>query len=392
MQEIPELYLPLSLPSDKWKATNINKFKYIPTWRDPSPPILSRRPSGQRLSNVNPNIDIKPTLTTIDSSKMNLPLTSQSIHPPPYFNITHSVSPIASNIADNQSLVVNLTLTDSYLNWINANVSDVNNSTVQGKTCKLFNSYQNVYWRNFSEQNNNIHTNLFPEDTSLHMSSGNIYYNEIKLMEQVSVMKMTLLPEVSEILLKHFLSPFSVEYLHHIIHKYYSSQMYELKQKKTSIRSTTQKNKLLKNLHSYLQRALQKSVCRNMFETAKIEGPLTFKTLDKLCKKKGLQSVLSANSLLFNYDGDSISISPTCVKHWQHLQLEPCGGTRNVAYVVALPESDFVVNSAKQFFRELNSMYEVSFLFLFIILMNCLKILSYLDYLNSTNFRMFLFL
>ena len=355
MQEIPETYLPLSLPSDHWKSLNTNKLKYVPTW-DPSPPILSRRPSGQRLSSVAGNIDMKQTLPTIDS-KMNIPLTSPSMHQP-YFNITHSVSPIASNIHDNQSLMVNLTLTDSYMNWISVNTNDMNNQTVQGKTCKLFNDYQNMYWKSFADQY--VQSSLFPEDTSLHMSTGNSSYNEMKLMEQVGIFKITLVPEVTEILLKHFLSPFSVEYLHHVLDKYYSCQNYQLKTKPRNIRrSRTQKNKLLRNLHAYLQRALQKPVCKNMFDTPKIEGPLSFKMLDKLSKKKGLQSVLSANSLLFNYDGDSISISPSAIKHWQHLQLEPCGGTRNVAYVVALPESEFIVNSAKQFFRELNSVYEV---------------------------------
>lgn len=351
--EIPHSYMPLSVPSSNWREMNSEKLKFMLTWDPKMPPILSRRPSGQRCPSVTGTIDIKQSIPTIDA-KINIPITSPSMHT--IYNMPHSISPVSSNVNDNQSLLVNLTLTDSYMNWVSVHAIEISTQSIQSRTCELFNDYQNIYWKSFDRKGP---SNLFPEDSSLHLATGNNYYcSEIKLLEQVGLQS-TLAPEISEIHLKHFLSPFSVEYLRHVLDRYYSYQTFSLKTKTKAIsRCIIQKSKLLKDLHAYLQKALQKPMCKGMFDTPKIEGPLSFKKLNKVTKKKGLQSILSANSLLLNYDRDSVSISPSAVKHWQHLQLEPYGGTRNVVYVVALPESDFVVSSAKEFFHELNSVYE----------------------------------
>ena len=355
---IADLYTPLLLPSERLNTVFHKHLKYTPSWDlSQNPPILCRRPSGNRT--VLDQADVTHGTSSGDS-KLTLSLPSplsvsrlSDVH-------TSGFSPVPISMQDYQSLIVNLTLADSYINWVNSNINLVNSvssSSAQDKTFNLFHMYQNILWK----ASNRGVSSLFPEDLSLQKTGTNTLESAVKPSVHVVSSNFLLQPELIEILLKKFTSPFSVKYFHHMLNKYYTNQPLHSKYNlKNPDCANIQKNKLLKELHLHLERALQKPVRKAIWDTPKVDGPLSFRKLNKLVNKMSLQSMLSANSLLFHYDGDALSISPDAVKYWQPLYLEPFGGSRNVAYIVALPESEFIVSSAKQFFKELNSLYEVS--------------------------------
>lgn len=64
-------------------------------------------------------------------------------------------------------------------------------------------------------------------------------------------------------------------------------------------------------------------------------------------------------SILVGSDKDWIALSPLAIKFWEKLLLEPYSYPRDVAYLVVAPDSDFVLQKTKLFFKEFSSMYEV---------------------------------
>ena len=53
-------------------------------------------------------------------------------------------------------------------------------------------------------------------------------------------------------------------------------------------------------------------------------------------------------------------MAPQALHYWEAMNLEPYASTRDVAYIVVSPESDFVVSKVKTFFKNLSCVYEVS--------------------------------
>lgn len=64
--------------------------------------------------------------------------------------------------------------------------------------------------------------------------------------------------------------------------------------------------------------------------------------------------------VMVGYDKDWLSVSPYTLHYWEKLLLEPYSYSRDVAYIVVAPDSDFVLQKVRTFFKELSSVYEVS--------------------------------
>uniref|UniRef100_T2MAZ0 Mediator of RNA polymerase II transcription subunit 13 n=1 Tax=Hydra vulgaris TaxID=6087 RepID=T2MAZ0_HYDVU len=313
-EPISELYLPVSLPSQNLKSLSDKYIKYKSTLNFQSPPVLSRC-SDEVLSSVN----FSP-----HQQKNDKVLTNQKSVP--------------LNFKQDHSLVVILTLFDSFLNWTLSDYSS--NSSIQIVTYELYKTYQSFTW------NSEINIDLY---------SNNVPSNKIS-KEDINDKTVDFSVDLIKILLKKFSSTISICHMLTTISQYYSN----CDEVKTSSEcSVLLRKNLVKRLISLIEYGLLKSVRKPLWDTTKTEGLLCFKKLYQMSSKSSLQSMSSKSPLLFNYDNETISISPDASRHWQVMYLEPFGGQRNIAYIVALPENDFIVDSAKRFFKELSSIYEV---------------------------------
>ena len=299
--------------------------KYKPSWSfSQAPPILLRCPSEVSTS-ANCESFQQKTFITDNLQKF-------------------SPTQITSLNFRDQSLIIILTLADSFLNW---NLSGLSiKPSVQQMTYELFKTYQSIIWK--SENKNDLY--------SKDVDSNKTSCDGINKIEN-SVKSLDFPVELMKILLKKFSSTISIFHMITAISQYYSNNT---KVKNLSDCSSLLRKNLLKRLVCLIEYGLQKSIRKPLWDSPKIDGLLCFKKLHQLSSKNSLQSMSSKSPLLFNYDNETISISPDASRHWQVMYLEPFGGQRNIAYIVALPESDFIVDSAKKFFKELSSVYEVS--------------------------------
>ena len=358
---MPDEFKPLKLPSERLKPIKGNKIKYTPSWdKSQVPPMLSRRPSNNRTtqasaSTINAN-SLNRHFSAFDS-KLSLPLVSPALSQRTF---SETATPCLSVLPqDHQSLVLNLRLTDSFLNWVNKKVVSDSFSpvtSIQDRTFKIFSIYQNLVWTNLTSNNNDRTENwLFPEDDPMEKCLD-------ILKEQVTDIQLSKFPlstELIEILLKQFSSTFSIKYFHILLSQYYSQNCTEKMPETNAVdKFGLQQKKLLRNMKSLLESAMHKSLKKSMFDKPKVEGPLQLNELNN--KQNVLTSTPSStHGLLFSYDHETISVTPEAVKHWQRLYLEPFGGQRKVEYIVVLPDPDIVVNGMKLLYKELNSLYEV---------------------------------
>lgn len=366
---MPEDYQPIPLPSHKFKINKEQLAKYVPTWdTTQTPPVLSRRPSGNRVGSTTAssnnvatteNTSSKYTTTSKDSTinKLSLPLVTpaiSSIQRQISEIQTPGFSPLTVTIQDHKSLFLNLRLTDSFINWKNRRLVYNASTTfsVQEKTYKVFKIYQNISWR--TPQVDICNHPLFPEDEPMVHTLGSC----MRPVSEVETAKFPFTTDLIEILLKTFSSSLSVNYFHLLLSHYYQKQSSSDQHiKRISLLQT----KLLSDLKPSLESAIQKPIRKTIFDKPKVDGPLSFNKLNDSLNANGLSSAQSSSAVLFTYDNDILSVSPEAMRNWQRLSLEPFGGPHNVEYIVILPDTDFVVNGMKLFFKELNGLYEVSF-------------------------------
>ena len=358
---MPDDFKPVKLPSERMPINKGKVMKYVPSWdKNQTPPLLSRRPSNNQSSQASLSSTLDASSLSRHSSafdsKLSLPLVSPALSQRTFSDTpTPSLSVLPQ---DHQSLILNLRLTDSFLNWINKHVScdSFNTATsIQDKTFKIFSIYQNLVWKNATINNNENHNLLFPEDDPIDKCLDII-------KEQVTDLKPSRFPlstDLIEILLKQFSSTLSIKYFHMLLSQYYTQNLDKVK-KGTGDKMGLQQKKLLLDMKPLLNSAMQKPLQKSDYEEPKIEGPLLLNDLNN--KPNVLTSTpSSSHGLLFSYDNETVSVSPEAVKHWQRLHLEPFGGQRKVEYIVVLPDADIVVNGMKLLFKELNSLYEVCF-------------------------------
>ena len=355
---MPDDFKPVKLPSEKLSPINGKQMKYVPSWdKSQTPPLLSRRPSNNQSSQVSLTSTLNATSSRHSStfdSKLSLPLVSPALSQQTFSDTsTPSLSVLPQ---DHQSLVLNLRLTDSFLNWINKNVGCDSFSTatsIQDKTFKIFSIYQNLVWKNATLNNNKSQNWLFPKDDPIEKCLDIIKEQDTDFQPS----RFPLSTDLIEILLKQFSSTFSIKYFHMLLSQYYAQNLEKVKENDGDKMGLQQK-KLLCNMKSLLDSAMQKPLKKSVFNQPKIEGPLPLSDLNN--KQNVLTSTPSStHGLLFSYDNETVSVSPEAVKHWQRLYLEPFGGQRKVEYIVVLPDADIVVNGMKLLFKELNSLYEV---------------------------------
>ncbi|XP_013781243.1 mediator of RNA polymerase II transcription subunit 13-like [Limulus polyphemus] len=123
--------------------------------------------------------------------------------------------------------------------------------------------------------------------------------------------------------------------------------------------------RLFKMIQPLLQDAVQKKTMQGMWEvTYTVSGPLTWRQFHRLAGRVGASTEDQCEpqpipSLLVGYDKDWLAVSPFALKLWDKLLLEPYSLPRDIAYVVVAPDSDFILNRVRFFFKELSSMYEL---------------------------------
>jgi len=352
MDPVAHLYTPLTLPSDRLKLKRnilrMNNLKYTPTWDSKyNPPVLYRRPSNNRMQAMSNNMDFSTKLNKLDNTTNFSPSVTKQFYYEPSSN---QYSPIFDQ--GSQSLMVNLTLADSFMNWININHNALYNA-VQDETFKLFKNLQNLLWR--TSILNTPNDDYFPEDISLPATESNILTPLLKTLDSINPPTTEISVDLFEVLLKQLRSPFSMHHFLQLHDTYYKTG--EPSPTITRLQQIS-KQKILWQLQRSLQQALQHYLRKSVWDSPKIEGPLSFQRINSICNKTGYESVSSSSSLLLNYDGDVITLSPAALKHWQTLYLQPYSGQKNIAYIVAIPDCDFIVKSTKEFFKEYNSVYE----------------------------------
>eukprot|EP00794_Sanderia_malayensis_P013792 gene13792-15235_t len=154
-------------------------------------------------------------------------------------------------------------------------------------------------------------------------------------------------------------SSFSTLYLTKIVSRFYGISRADTRRQQAMDVNPSCAMQLLHELSPRVQEALKTPLRRRSWEiNNKITGPACFQELHRFAGKSTQHSNLPVHPLLTGADGDLVSVSPTALKYWKKLFLEPFGGQRDVAYVVVAPDSDLVLENTKQFFKELSGIYE----------------------------------
>lgn len=127
---------------------------------------------------------------------------------------------------------------------------------------------------------------------------------------------------------------------------------------------------LIKHLLPKLQDSLHRQKgAKSAASKHSVEGPLTWRQFHRKCShrppiasSKGGAEDLSGPepvpSLLVCCERELVALSPFSLRFWDRLSLEPYGPTKDVAYVAVLPDNQYLVHKARQFFRELSKTYE----------------------------------
>ncbi|KAL3227709.1 hypothetical protein MRX96_003676 [Rhipicephalus microplus] len=118
---------------------------------------------------------------------------------------------------------------------------------------------------------------------------------------------------------------------------------------------------LLRGLQPLLQDAVHKKRNQGLWEvTYRVAGPLTWRQFHRLAGR-GTEDQCEPQpipSLLVGYDRDWVALSPFALKYWDKLLLEPYSPSRDIAYVVVMPDSEAVLPGVRAFFQDLSATYQ----------------------------------
>lgn len=118
---------------------------------------------------------------------------------------------------------------------------------------------------------------------------------------------------------------------------------------------------LLRGLQPLLQDAVHKKRNQGLWEvTYRVAGPLTWRQFHRLAGR-GTEDQCEPQpipSLLVGYDRDWLALSPFALKYWDKLLLEPYSPSRDIAYVVVVPDSEAVLPGVRAFFQDLSATYQ----------------------------------
>ena len=99
-----------------------------------------------------------------------------------------------------------------------------------------------------------------------------------------------------------------------------------------------------------------------------VQGPLTWRQFHRMAGSTTKGNTddqcepLPVPAITVGHEQDFLSMAPQALHYWEAMNLEPYTHTRDVAYIVVSPESDYVVSRVKTFFKNLSCVYEVCYL------------------------------
>lgn len=110
-----------------------------------------------------------------------------------------------------------------------------------------------------------------------------------------------------------------------------------------------------------LRKSFNEKYMTRLWETPSIiQGPLTWRQFHRMASTHAGQcEPQPIPSVVVGHEKDWLSVSPYAIQYWDQLALEPYSYARDVAYIVIAPDNKFIVDEAKQFFKELSTMYEM---------------------------------
>ncbi|XP_055536254.1 mediator of RNA polymerase II transcription subunit 13 isoform X2 [Wyeomyia smithii] len=119
--------------------------------------------------------------------------------------------------------------------------------------------------------------------------------------------------------------------------------------------------RIMKSMQPLLQDAFHKKCTTRLWDAPyTIQGPLTWRQFHRLAGRgTGQCEPQPVPSLVVGYEKDWLSLSPYAIQYWDKLMLEPYSYPRDIAYVVVLPDNDFIVSKVKTYFKELSTTYEM---------------------------------
>ncbi|XP_055620502.1 mediator of RNA polymerase II transcription subunit 13 isoform X2 [Toxorhynchites rutilus septentrionalis] len=120
--------------------------------------------------------------------------------------------------------------------------------------------------------------------------------------------------------------------------------------------------RIMKSMQPLLQDAFHKKCTTRLWDAPyTIQGPLTWRQFHRLAGRGtgGQCEPQPVPSLVVGYEKDWLSLSPYSIQYWDKLLLEPYSYPRDIAYVVVLPDNDYVVSKVKTYFKELSTTYEM---------------------------------
>lgn len=110
-----------------------------------------------------------------------------------------------------------------------------------------------------------------------------------------------------------------------------------------------------------LRKSFNEKYMTRLWETPSIiQGPLTWRQFHRMASSHAGQcEPQPVPSVVVGHEKDWLSVSPYAIQYWDQLSLEPYSYARDVAYIVIAPDNKFIVDEAKQFFKELSTTYEM---------------------------------
>ncbi|XP_055601869.1 mediator of RNA polymerase II transcription subunit 13 isoform X2 [Uranotaenia lowii] len=119
--------------------------------------------------------------------------------------------------------------------------------------------------------------------------------------------------------------------------------------------------RIMKSMQPLLQDAFHKKSQTRLWDAPyTIQGPLTWRQFHRLAGRgTGQCEPQPVPSLVVGYERDWLSLSPYAIQYWDKLMLEPYSYARDIAYVVLLPDNDYIVSRVKTYFKELSTTYEM---------------------------------
>lgn len=117
----------------------------------------------------------------------------------------------------------------------------------------------------------------------------------------------------------------------------------------------------MKSMQPLLQDAFHKKCTTRLWDAPyTVQGPLTWRQFHRMASSSSGQcEPQPIPSVVVGHEKDWLSVSPYAIQYWDKFMLEPYSYSRDIAYIVLVPDNDFVVTRTKHFFKELSTTYEM---------------------------------